>query len=845
MIALLALIGCGGVEDTWTPPADPPPVVAGAPMVGAAEGFLHLPAGTPLAGFTSRCLCLLGIGSPDGRDSAYTDGFIESAGVHTHPGIKVIWIENGDDHLVLTKTDQIYSNDKLVRAIEDELTVATGIDVHGKVVHTGNHSHHSYGDFSDALQFYLGSDQYNEEIFQREVQQVVAVGKQAFDNLQPAKVGMSITQDWDPNDRIARDRRGVNNGAVIGDPPLGTGKDPNLVLMRFDTLQDEPIAVMVNFGMHGIVLAAETNTLVSSDSGGGVEAYFTEAFDREVVVMFTQGAGGDQSPAGEQEDYAKIESIGERAAAVLMDAWAATPTSDAAFTLQSASRAIPTHPRQMHVTRGGTTDLHYQVYEGTPADDEVFGPDGALLSPIDEWTTDHGALFCGTGDLQFLPGASLPGVEAPPYSQCTRLEALLPLINNYFSIDSTLWGLEADDEVGVPLPLPDSLRANTLATVADGLTVRDAAGEVAISEVLFGFFPGEATSMYTETWRRRAAAELGVDQAVMVSYAMDHEGYLLIPEDWLLGGYEPDITMWGPLQAEYIMEQVLNYSGELLQDDVHQDPDPLGQYQMTSYPVRSLPTIAPDVTPAAGTRVTSIPGYFYLPPGFEMDLEIPATIPRVQGSVQLAWQGGDPGVDDPIVTLERQVGGNWEPVTTPNGRTITDSRHDILKVWTPTPLAPAEALQEHTWWAVWQAVDHTRDRTGLPLGTYRLKVDGQTYGGTATTWPWDSSPYSLTSDPFEVVPATLDVSVVGEGLSVSLRSPADGFRYIQAGGQVQGNNPVPGEITLEWSGPTQTTEVVTGTPQGNRTVLTVVPPADATGVTVTDAFGNTGTIALL
>lgn len=843
MIAWLALIGCGGVQDDWVEP-EVPPVVAGAPMVGAAEGFLKLPVGTPLSGFTARCECFFGVGRQDARESAYVEGFIPSTGVHTHPAIKVIWIDNGDDHLVITKTDSIYSSDQVVEALEEQLSASTGIDLRGKVVHTANHSHNSYGDFTDALTFYLGSDQFNREIFERFVGQVHDVAKTAFDQRQPGKIGMSIHRDWDPDNQVYSDRRGINNDVVIGEPPLPTGKDPHATILRLDTLEDDPIAVMVNFGMHGIVLDVD-NGLVSSDSGGGVEAYLNEAFDEPVVVMFTQGSGGDQSPRGEQDDYARIESIGARATPLLIDLIDQTPTSDAPFTLQSASRAIQTHPSVIQVTRNGTVDWRYQPFDGQSVDNEVYGPDGSLLSPIDEFTTDHGALFCGTGDI-VLPGSPLPGgVDVPPYDGCVRIEALMPLLTGYFDIDPSLYGLAADDEYGVPLPTPDSLRANTLASVADGLLVRDADGNEAPGQVLFGFFPGEATHMYNETFRRRAAAELGVDHAVMVSYAMDHEGYLLIPEDWLLGEYEADISLWGPLASEYVMEELFGYTAELLQDDVHQHPDPLGMYARTRYPEKPLPTVKPDVTPEAGTVVSTVPDTFWVPGGFEVQLGMPAQVPRVSGQVQLAWLGGDPGVDEPIVTLEREVNGTFETVTTPTGRPINDSQHDILKGYTPDPLEPLDALQDHYWWIVWQAVDHTADRAGLPLGTYRFRVEGQSYGGTAATWPWDAVPYSFTSDSFEVVAGTVAIQADANGLLVSLDAPASGYRYIEAGGNHRGPNPVPGAIEVSWATPGgPVTETVTGTREGNRTRLGVTAPVDATAVTVTDAYGNVGTLAL-
>ena len=40
------------------------------------------------------------------------------------------------------------------------------------------------------------------------------------------------------------------------------------------------------------------------------------------------------------------------------------------------------------------------------------------------------------------------------------------------------------------------------------------------------------------------------------------------------------------------------------------------------------------------------------------------------------------------------------------------------------------------------------------------------------------------------------------------------------------------------------TETVTGTREGSRTRLAVTAPVDATSVTVTDGFGNVGTVGL-
>ena len=91
-----------------TVPADPPPaIVPGAPQVGAAERTLDLPIGTPMGGYSARARYLGALSQQDSRQSPYNQGFVESTGIHTRPGLKVIWITNGDQDLVLTQSDTI------------------------------------------------------------------------------------------------------------------------------------------------------------------------------------------------------------------------------------------------------------------------------------------------------------------------------------------------------------------------------------------------------------------------------------------------------------------------------------------------------------------------------------------------------------------------------------------------------------------------------------------------------------------------------------------------------------------------------------------------------------------
>lgn len=856
---LLALLSCQPEERQETKPevcdpsearADAPPIAPGAPLAGVAEAALELPVGTPLSGYTSRCDCFGGDGDADRRDSAYTYEFAASAGVQTPIPVKAFWIANGDQDLVILKLDIIYSFDGLVEEMERRLSAATGKDLDGKVVLTTNHSHSAHGDFSDQITFYLGSDKFNYEVFTRMAEAAEEVALTAHAGLQPVKIGVGIQKDWDPDDRVYHDRRPDNDDVqIFDDIPAGRYKDPYLTMIRLDTLEDEPLGVLFNFGIHGTSLGAD-NPMISIDAPGHIEEVFQERFDRPVVVALLQGAAGDVSPSGDDGGYARMESVGEYAADALTALWTAIPTSDEPMRLETTSRSVrQTHP-DIRVTRGGTVDWYYtplqggEDYDEFEPDNQIYDANGDILSPIDEYNLPYGAAFCGE-DPAYLPGFAPADVF--PYVNCVDVSKMLAVISGFFDLT----------DVEAPLPIPESQRAGFTAARMGPVSILDADGTTTTDDFFMGFFPGEVTSTYSEQFRRRAATELGFGHAMAVAYAQDHEGYLLIPEDWLQGGYEIDINVWGPLQGEHIMEQLLVASEEVLLTDVVEDPDPCGEFQPTDYEalgVWELPTAAPEATPEAGTLLTAPPEYLWSPlysdderdAGVLPNIVPDATIPRVQGLVEIAWIGGDPGVDYPDVTLERQVEGAWETVLTASGRPISRGP-EILLAHTPDPLLPFETAQTHYWYAAWQAVGPAGERTGLPTGTYRLKVVGRTYVGSSTTYPWESAEYVVEGPAFELVPATIAVGASGSDVTAYLPGAARGYRLIGLDGDYRGANPLPGDtatlVRHLAGGGTDTVEVV-GTRSGGVTTFAGVLTEDVVRVEVFDADGNAGAVDL-
>jgi len=734
-----------------------------------AEGTLDLPIGAPLGGYTGRCRCFGDAGDVDNRDSAYVQSFNSSAGIQTRTRGQALWLENGDQDLVIIRADLIYAFEGVVEALEDELGEATGTDLDGKVVLAVSHTHNAPANWDHGIGWYLGGDRFNREIFERLVSSLKGIALEAHARREPAAIGIGMAVDWDPDDRVYRDRRGENDELEFfeGIAP-GKHKDPTLTVLRIDTAGGEPMGMLFAFGVHGTTLGAE-NAMVSTDATGHVETALQERFDTPVVVGHLQAGGGDASPVGLDEGYARLESIGELAADAIHELWSLTPTSTEPISLETVTHGIDTARDNIRVTRDGTVDWRYAAYDpDREPDNIIYGDDGEILSPIDEFNTQYGGAFCGA-DLPLIPGASI-GSTVPPYSSCIEVETISWVIRGFF-------GLEEED---VSLPLPESLRASATAARIGPLPIREADGTEVIDDALFAFFPGETTSMYTEQFRRRAAAETRFSHAFPIGYAQDHEGYLMIPEDWLLGGYEPNINVWGPLQGEHIMEGMLEIADTWLGSDVLEPQDPDGSRQPTRYADEPMHNREPDITAEAGLVLSGVPDYLYQPlAGLDLQVQPDVELHRVAGIAQLIWEGGDPGVDLPTVTLEReQEDGTWNAVLTEAGRPITDSLPDILLAHTPDPLYPYEDAQHHTWWAAWQAVGHVHGRAAVPTGRYRLHVLGQHYTGGGEGWPWPTEAYELTSEVFELLPGELSLSEEDGSLWASLTAPAAGYRLV-------------------------------------------------------------------
>ena len=198
-------VGCTKDEDTYTPIS----LTAGSPKAGVAESFLRVPIGVPLGAFTARDVNLgLGGGSAtqpaDRRTSPWAHKFFPSVGATTGIALDVLWLTNDDRHLVFITADLGAAFDGILHEVVRELSERTGIDLVGQVHFAVNHTHSGYAGHHGSMHFAPGFDRFDPRIAHRIVDQMVEVSMAAYADLEPAKIGLGVVEDFDPIGKLDR-----------------------------------------------------------------------------------------------------------------------------------------------------------------------------------------------------------------------------------------------------------------------------------------------------------------------------------------------------------------------------------------------------------------------------------------------------------------------------------------------------------------------------------------------------------------------------------------------------------------------------------------------------------------
>ena len=592
-------------------------------------------------------------GRVGGVQTPWNGLFWGTRGFYGYPTIKAMVLDSADgERVVLMKTPMMSAESGVTDAVAAKYQELYGEDLRGRIIWGATHSHHAHGRYWRLPDIFgaVGADTADEEVIDLLATEFAQTIHDAVDNLGDAEWGYTAIENWDPDDKVYGDRRGANNPIY--------GKDPTLTVIGLRRPDGTPMAALFNFGIHGISVAYE-NELLTEDAPGAVELefeqYFYEQTGQPIFGMIAQAGGGDASPRGgfldHDADTQKTELLGMVAAPVIFDAWQSIEWDDDPDIFVQSRRINLTYEKFGYDQNG--------EFSGTLLD----------VIPIDY--TWGGWQCTGVSEDNDL-GTSMEGKD----KQCIPLDTLL-------------FG-----------DVPHAEVHQTYLSVAK------------IGPLFIITMPGEPAYSIIKYARDQFAAikeQHGVDLMVW-GYSQDHLLYFTAPDDWFQGGYESEMSLWGPYAGTFMVNTNLTIVQQILAGNV------------------STPLIEENPTLAE-------PGGFS-PRGFEVSQNPGALVQNVETqqqrteTIRFGFGGGDPSVGAPNVRVQWNDGNAFVDVPHPagwDGRAYDNSRNEMITHYEPNP-APngnVAASRSHNWYVDWEIP------ADWPAGEYRLVASGPYWNGQA------------------------------------------------------------------------------------------------------------------
>lgn len=201
---------------------------------------------------------------------------------------RVLVIEVEDKRLALVTLDLGRTfNERELAHLRQDLNKSTGISY---LIVTASHTHSG----PNLLDEYPGNRAPAWEA--AALEKIGAAVQEATRHLADARIGTGRGQVY-----IGYNRRQVQAGGVVRMLWTNPGKqptasfDPTVLVLRIDASGGKPLAVLVNYACHPVVLGAD-NLQYSADFVSTMTSTVEKAFDAAPLCFFLQGADGDINP---------------------------------------------------------------------------------------------------------------------------------------------------------------------------------------------------------------------------------------------------------------------------------------------------------------------------------------------------------------------------------------------------------------------------------------------------------------------------------------------------------------------------------------------------------------------
>ena len=204
---------------------------------------------------------------------------------HEHLYVRAIVVDNGQTRATIIGADQSNMPHAVWKAATEGITTELDCPL-AQILMSATHTH-SPG----AMYRPPDPNASPTPAQQRVVDAMVEAVHQAKGKLQPAHMAFGTGVAYL---NVNRDAIQQVTHLWTQAPNLLAASDKTVAVLKFETLAGVPIAVYVNYAMHPV--NGYLSNFVSADFAGAMCRYVEQSYEDKPVVVFSQGASGDQNP---------------------------------------------------------------------------------------------------------------------------------------------------------------------------------------------------------------------------------------------------------------------------------------------------------------------------------------------------------------------------------------------------------------------------------------------------------------------------------------------------------------------------------------------------------------------
>jgi neutral ceramidase len=204
---------------------------------------------------------------------------------HEHLYVRAIVIDNGHTRAAIIGADQSNMPDAVWKAATERITKELDCPL-AQILMSATHTH-SPG----AMYRPPDPNAPPTPAQQRVVDAMFQSVQEAKGKLQPARMAFGTGMAYL---NVNRDAIQPVTHLWTQAPNLLAASDKTVAVLKFETPAGVPVAVYVNYAMHPI--NGYLSNFVSADFAGAMCRYVEQSYEDKPVVVFSQGASGDQNP---------------------------------------------------------------------------------------------------------------------------------------------------------------------------------------------------------------------------------------------------------------------------------------------------------------------------------------------------------------------------------------------------------------------------------------------------------------------------------------------------------------------------------------------------------------------